>query len=168
MVYTINWFKKCQHINYCSHAGQLTFNCHKGGGRAYHLTVVYFVIFRCCFFPWYKGSLRENSFNRNFYMYALVVEGDIAGSPVGIPGNINRTNLSSEETEKQVPVLSRCPCWPIPESPLSDFLFTNFSHPEYDWNIACWTLSNQSINQSIRTLYCIQLYCLMCRHCFLT
>jgi hypothetical protein len=34
----------------------------------------------------------------------------IAGSPVGIPGNINRTNLSSEETEKQVPVLSRCPC----------------------------------------------------------
>ena len=33
MVYTINWFKKCQHINYCSHAEQLTFNCHKGGGR---------------------------------------------------------------------------------------------------------------------------------------
>ena len=68
MVYTINWFKKCQHINYCSHAEQLTFNCHKGG--AYHGTVVYFVIFRCCFFPWYKGSLREN------YIYALVVEGD--------------------------------------------------------------------------------------------
>jgi hypothetical protein len=42
--------------------------------------------------------------------------------------------------------------------PLSDFLFANFSHPEYDWNIACWTLSNQSINQSIRTHYCIQLY----------
>ena len=21
-----------QHINYCSHAGQLTINCHKGGG----------------------------------------------------------------------------------------------------------------------------------------
>jgi hypothetical protein len=40
--------------------------------------------------------------------------------------------------EKQVPVLSHCPCWPIPESPLSDFLFTNFSHPEYDWNIACY------------------------------
>ena len=33
MVYTINWLKKCQHINYCSHAEQLTFNCHKGGGR---------------------------------------------------------------------------------------------------------------------------------------
>jgi hypothetical protein len=48
-----------------------------------------------------------------------------------------------EETEKQVPVLCRCPCWQIPESPLSDFLLTNFSHPEYDWNIACWTLSNQ-------------------------
>jgi hypothetical protein len=33
-------------------------------------------------------------------------------------------------------------------------LLTNFSHPEYDWNIACWTLSNQSI----RTRYCMQLY----------
>ena len=33
MVYTINWFQKCQHINYCSHAVQLTFNCHKGRGR---------------------------------------------------------------------------------------------------------------------------------------
>jgi hypothetical protein len=43
--------------------------------------------------------------------------------------------------------LNGCPCWPIPESPLSDFLLTNFSHPEYDWNIACWTLSNQSTNQ---------------------
>ena len=50
MEYTINWFKKCQHINDCSHAEQLTFNCHKGG-EAYHGTVVYFVIFRCCFFP---------------------------------------------------------------------------------------------------------------------
>ena len=49
-IYTINWFKKWQHINYCSNAEQLTFNCHKGGG-AYHGTVVYFVIFRCCFFP---------------------------------------------------------------------------------------------------------------------
>jgi hypothetical protein len=36
-----------QHINYCSHAEQLTFNCHKGG--AYHGKVVYFVIFRCYF-----------------------------------------------------------------------------------------------------------------------
>ena len=34
MVYTINWFKKAQNINYCSHAAQPTFNCHKkGGGR---------------------------------------------------------------------------------------------------------------------------------------
>ena len=33
-VYTINWFKKVQNINYCSHAAQPTFNCHKkGGGR---------------------------------------------------------------------------------------------------------------------------------------
>ena len=35
-VYTINWFKKVQNINnYCSHAEQPTFNCHKrgGGGR---------------------------------------------------------------------------------------------------------------------------------------
>ena len=31
-VYTINWFKKVQNINYCSHAAQPTFNCHKGGG----------------------------------------------------------------------------------------------------------------------------------------
>jgi hypothetical protein len=49
-VYTINWFKKVQNINYCSHAELPTFNCHKRGG-AYHGTVVYFVIFRCCFFP---------------------------------------------------------------------------------------------------------------------
>ena len=32
-VYTINWFKKVQNINYCSHAAQPTFNCHKRGGR---------------------------------------------------------------------------------------------------------------------------------------
>ena len=32
-VYTINWFKKVQNINnYCSHAEQPTFNCHKRGG----------------------------------------------------------------------------------------------------------------------------------------
>jgi hypothetical protein len=37
-VYTINWFKKVQNINnYCSHAEQPTFNCHKRGG-AYHGT----------------------------------------------------------------------------------------------------------------------------------
>ena len=53
-VYTINWIEKVQNINYCSHAELPTFNCHKrgrGGGGAYHGTVVYFVIFRCCFFP---------------------------------------------------------------------------------------------------------------------
>jgi hypothetical protein len=81
-------------------------------------------------------------------------------------GNKNRTNLSSEETEKHVLVLSRCPCWPIPESPLSYFLLTNFSHPEYDWNIACWTLSNQSINQSINSYTLLHPALLMCRHCF--
>ena len=32
-VYTINWLKKVQNINnYCSHAEQPTFNCHKRGG----------------------------------------------------------------------------------------------------------------------------------------
>jgi hypothetical protein len=31
-VYTINWFKKVQNINYCSHVEQPTFNCHKRGG----------------------------------------------------------------------------------------------------------------------------------------
>ena len=31
-VYTINWFKKVQNINYCSHAAQPTFNCHKRRG----------------------------------------------------------------------------------------------------------------------------------------
>ena len=30
MVYTINWLKKMQHINYCYHVEKLTFNCHKG------------------------------------------------------------------------------------------------------------------------------------------
>jgi hypothetical protein len=46
-----------QNVNYCSHAEQLTFNCHKGGGGAYHGTVVYFVIFRCCFFPCHFGTI---------------------------------------------------------------------------------------------------------------
>jgi hypothetical protein len=33
-VYTISWFKKVQNINnYCSHAEQPTFNCHKRGGE---------------------------------------------------------------------------------------------------------------------------------------
>jgi hypothetical protein len=32
-VYTINWLKKVQNINYCSHAAQPTFHCHKRGGR---------------------------------------------------------------------------------------------------------------------------------------
>ena len=31
MVYTINWFIKCSILITVSHAGQLTFNCHKGG-----------------------------------------------------------------------------------------------------------------------------------------
>ena len=40
-VYTINWFKKVQNINYCSHAEQPTFNCQKrrgggGGGVSWH------------------------------------------------------------------------------------------------------------------------------------
>jgi hypothetical protein len=62
-----NWLvKTMQHIKYCYHAVKLTFNCHKEGG-AYHGKVVYFVIFRCCFFPWYKGSRRDNYFNRNFF-----------------------------------------------------------------------------------------------------
>ena len=30
-VYIINWFKKVQNINYCSHAEQPTFNCHTRG-----------------------------------------------------------------------------------------------------------------------------------------
>jgi hypothetical protein len=51
-----------------------------------------------------------------------------------VPVNKNNTNLSLKETEKQVPVLSGCPCWSIPEFPLSDFLLTNFFHPEYDWH----------------------------------
>ena len=44
------------------------------------------------------------------FIYAFVVEGDYSRVTVGFPGNKNRTILSSEETEKQVPVLSRCPC----------------------------------------------------------
>ena len=57
-VYTINWFKKVQNINYCSHAEQPTFNCHKrGGGGAYHGTVVYFVIFRMLFLSVIWGHL---------------------------------------------------------------------------------------------------------------
>jgi hypothetical protein len=36
-VYTINWFKKVQNINYCSHAAQRTFNYPKrGGGVSWH------------------------------------------------------------------------------------------------------------------------------------
>ena len=57
-----------------------------------------------------RGHLGGNSFNRNFLYMRLSQKATIAGSPVGIPVNKNKTNLSSEETEKQVPVLSRCPC----------------------------------------------------------
>ena len=32
IVHVYNWFKKVQNINYCSHAAQPTFNCHKRGG----------------------------------------------------------------------------------------------------------------------------------------
>jgi magnesium-transporting ATPase (P-type) len=52
----------------------------------YHGTVVYFGIFWCCFFPWYKGSLRDNYFNRNCFIYALVVEGDYS--------RVTRTSVS--------------------------------------------------------------------------
>jgi hypothetical protein len=210
----------------CSHwATDLQLSQKRGG--AYHGTVVYFVIFRCCFFPWYKGSLRDNSFNHNFLYMRLSwkATATIAGSPVGIPAIFQSysgwekfvskksergdsgmgqhgqrfntgTCFSVSSDDKLVLFLfpgiptgdpaivavafhdkriykklwlkelslsdplyhgkkqhrNRCPCWPIPESPLSDFLLTNFSHPEYDWNIACWTISNQSINQFAHTI----------------
>jgi hypothetical protein len=109
---------KMQHINYCSHAVQLTFKIDtRRGVVSWHSCLFYFVIFRCCFFleldtimcanwlidwllkvqqaifqlysgwekfvnkksergdsgmfPWYKGSLRDNSFNRNFLYMRL-------------------------------------------------------------------------------------------------
>ena len=69
--------------------------------------------------------------------------------------------MSSEETEKHVLVLSRCPCWPIPESPLSYFfvykLFSSWIWPKYCLLDLKQSI-NQSINQSICTHYCIQLY----------
>jgi hypothetical protein len=46
-VYTINWFKKVQNINnYCSHAEQPTFNCHKRGGGGRRIMAQLFIIFR--------------------------------------------------------------------------------------------------------------------------
>ena len=75
MVYTINWFKKCQHINYCSHAEQLTFNCHKGGGRImsqlFILSYSDAVSFRDI-----RGHLVKIPSIVAFYIYALVVEDD--------------------------------------------------------------------------------------------
>ena len=75
MVYTINWFKKCQHINYCSHAEQLTFNCHKGWGRImaqlFILSYSDAVSFRDI-----RGHLGNIPSIVTFYIYALVVEGD--------------------------------------------------------------------------------------------
>ena len=41
-VYTINWFKNVQNINYCSHTGQPTFNCHKRGGG--HIMAQLFIL----------------------------------------------------------------------------------------------------------------------------
>ena len=72
MVYTINWLKKCSIlITVLTLSNWPSIVTKEGGGGAYHGTVVYFVIFRCCFFPWYKGSLRDNSFNRNFLYMRL-------------------------------------------------------------------------------------------------
>jgi hypothetical protein len=163
MVYTINWFKKCNIL-----ITVLTLSNWPGIVPMWPLisrketASEYDKINNC---PWYaplpfvtiEGQLLSvrTVINMLHFLNQLIV---YTIWKLRNPGNKNRTNLSSEETEKQVPVLSHCPCWPIPESPLPDFLLTNFSHPEYDWNIVCWTLSNLSINQSIRTHYCIQLY----------
>ena len=66
-----------QHINYCYHAEKLTFNCHKGGkgrimAKLFILSYSDAVSFRDI-----RGHLAgDNYFNRNFFIYALVVEGD--------------------------------------------------------------------------------------------
>jgi hypothetical protein len=65
MVYTINWFKKCSIL-----ITVLTLsNCHKRGGGAYHGTVVYFVIFRCRFFPSVPRPLSWNIYAKKQFRH---------------------------------------------------------------------------------------------------
>ena len=156
-----------QHINYCSHAEQLTFNCHKEGRGVYHGTVVYFVIFRCCFFPWYKGSLRDNSFNRNFLYMRLSYKATIAESPVGIPGNKNRTNLSSEEAEKTCYCVKSLPMLTHPR--VHTFLFFVYKlFSSWIWLKYCLLVLKQSINQSSNSHTLLYPALFMCQHCLLT
>ena len=67
-VYTFNWFKKVQNINYCSHAAQPTFNCHKrGGGRI----VAQLFILSYSDAVSFRDIRGHNSFNRNFLYMRL-------------------------------------------------------------------------------------------------
>ena len=161
-----------QHINYCSHAEQLTFNCHKGeggggGGEEGRIMAQLFILSYsdAVSFRDIRGHLGTIPSIVTFYISSQ--KATIAGSPVGIPGNKNRTNLSSEETEKHVLVLSRCPCWPITESPLSYFfVYKLFS--SWIWLKYCMLHLKQAINQSINSHTLLYPALLMCRHCFLT
>ena len=77
-----NWFKKCQHINYCSHAEQLTFNCHKGGGggggggERIMAQLFIFSYSDAVSFRDIRGHLGKIPSIVTFYISALVVEGD--------------------------------------------------------------------------------------------
>ena len=77
-VYTINWFKKVQNINnYCSHAEQPTFNCHKRGGRGAFMAQLFILSYSdAVSFRDIKGHLGTIPSIVTFYIYAFVVEGD--------------------------------------------------------------------------------------------
>ena len=76
-VYTINWFKKVQNINYCSHAAQPTFNCHKRGGRGRIMAQLFILSYSdAVSFRDIRGHLGTIISIVTFFIYALVVEGD--------------------------------------------------------------------------------------------
>jgi hypothetical protein len=99
-----------QHINYCSHAEQMTFNYHKGGWGGRIMAQLFILSYSAAVaFRDIRGHLGTIPSIVTFYIRACRRRRH-SRVTVGIPGNKNRANLSSEETEKHVPVLSRCPC----------------------------------------------------------
>ena len=155
-VYTINWFKKVQNINYCSHAAQPTFNCHKrGGGRIMARTVVYSdaVSFRDI-----RGHLGTIPSIVTFYICVCRRRRLKQGHPSESQGiQIEPTCRRKRQKIKPLPMLTH------PRVP-SFWFFVYKLFLSWIWLKYCLLDLKQSINS--HTLLYPAL--LMCWHCFLT